>query len=118
MRSRRFHAPDYRRPPGWYAHRWTFGEFLPAPFWAQDYWLNGLYGLMPCAAAALWRVWVRDGDDALLIDQDLRRDHHCGIWRILLTPICHSSGRPPPTLRCDIFPLQWLRHEGKKAGEF
>jgi Ni/Co efflux regulator RcnB len=67
--SRRFHAPTYRRPPGWYAHRWTFGEFLPAPFWAQDYWLADYmdYALPPPPPYA---VWVRYGADALLIDQD------------------------------------------------
>jgi Ni/Co efflux regulator RcnB len=65
-----YHAPsNYRRPNGWYARRWTFGEFLPSLFWAQDYWLNDYneFGLMPPPPGT---VWVRDGDDALLIDRD------------------------------------------------
>jgi Ni/Co efflux regulator RcnB len=67
--SRRFHAPAYRRPPGWYARRWTFGEILPALFWSQNYWLTDYmdYALPPPPYGA---VWVRYGNDALLIDQD------------------------------------------------
>ena len=65
-----YRAPtSYRRPSGWYAHRWTFGEILPSLFWAQDYWLSDYneFGLMPPPPGT---VWVRDGDDALLIDRD------------------------------------------------
>ena len=67
--SRRFRGPDYRRPAGWYNHRWTFGEFLPSAFWARDYWLNdyGAYDLPPPPYGA---IWVRVGRDALLVDQD------------------------------------------------
>lgn len=66
---RRFQAPAYRRPHGWYSHRWSFGEFLPSLFWAPSYWLNDYYryGLPPPPYGA---VWVRDGFDALLIDRD------------------------------------------------
>lgn len=65
-----FHAQtDYRRPSGWYARRWTFGEILPSLFWAPDYWLSDYYdfGLMPPPPGT---VWVRDGNDALLIVRD------------------------------------------------
>ena len=67
--SRRFRGPDYRRPAGWYDHRWTFGEFLPSAFWARDYWLSdyGSYDLPPPPYGA---TWVRVGNDALLVDQD------------------------------------------------
>ncbi len=67
--SRRFRGPDYRRPAGWYDHRWVFGEFLPSAFWARDYWLDDFaaYDLPPPPYGA---VWVRVGNDALLIDQD------------------------------------------------
>ncbi|HKU55128.1 MAG TPA: RcnB family protein [Rhizomicrobium sp.] len=67
--SRRFNVPTYRRPAGWYSHRWTFGEFLPAAFWVRDYWILDfeLYDLpLPPYGA----VWVRVGSDALLIDED------------------------------------------------
>lgn len=67
--SRRFQAPSYRRPAGWYSHRWGFGEFLPAAFWARDYWLIdfSIYDLPPPPYGA---VWVRVDRDALLIDED------------------------------------------------
>ena len=67
--SRRFRGPDYRRPAGWYDHRWTFGEFLPSAFWARDYWLSdfGAYDLPPPPYGA---IWVRVGNDALLVDRD------------------------------------------------
>ena len=66
---RRFHAQGYRRPAGWYSHRWVFGEVLPSLFWARDYWLTDYvdFGLPPPPYGA---VWVRNGDDAILIDQD------------------------------------------------
>jgi hypothetical protein len=47
--QRHFHAGAYRRPQGWYSHRWVFGETLPAIFWARDYWLSDYvdFGLPP-----------------------------------------------------------------------
>lgn len=67
--TRRFRAPAYRRPSGWYDRRWTFGEFLPSLFWSSNYWLNdyNTYDLPPPPYGA---VWVRNGNDALLIDRD------------------------------------------------
>jgi len=66
---RRFRAGEYRRPYGWYPHHWVFGEFLPAAYWARDYWLIDFidFGLPPPPYGA---VWVRVGYDALLIDQE------------------------------------------------
>lgn len=65
---RRFHAPNYHRPSGWYYRRWTFGQTLPSLFWSQQYWLNDYYAydLPPPPPGA---VWVRYGNDALLIDR-------------------------------------------------
>src|SRR5437667_129628 len=67
--SRHFRLPDYRRPAGWYSHRWAFGEFLPTAFWVRDYWLIDFadYDLPPPPYGA---VWVRVDHDALLIDED------------------------------------------------
>jgi Ni/Co efflux regulator RcnB len=67
--SRRFRGPDYRRPAGWYSHRWAFGEFLPAAFFVRDYWLVDFvdYDLPPPPYGT---VWVRVDRDALLIDED------------------------------------------------
>jgi Ni/Co efflux regulator RcnB len=66
--ERRFRLGSYERPRGFYYRRWSFGEFLPALFWTQNYWLYdyGDYGL-PYPPPGC--VWVRYGDDALLIDQ-------------------------------------------------
>jgi Ni/Co efflux regulator RcnB len=66
---RRYRAPAYRRPAGWYDRRWTFGEFLPSLFWTSTYWLTNFqsYDLPPPPYGA---VWVRNGNDALLIDRD------------------------------------------------
>jgi Ni/Co efflux regulator RcnB len=64
----RYHAAKiYVRPPGWYPHRWVYGERLPRAFFAPDYFILDFaaYGLM-----APWDgyEWVRYGDDALLVD--------------------------------------------------
>ena len=65
----RFHGGAYYRPHGWYYHRWNYGEFLPALFFAQSYWLLN-YGVYSLPAPPPGCVWVRYGDDALLVDRD------------------------------------------------
>jgi Ni/Co efflux regulator RcnB len=67
--SQRFRAPAYRRPPGYFARRWSWGQTLPVAFWSRDYWLTDFntYDLPPPPYGA---TWVRVGDDALLIDED------------------------------------------------
>lgn len=66
---RRFQIATYRRPAGFYVHRWVFGERLPVAFYARDYWIAdfALYGLI-----SPWPgyEWIRVGDDALLVDVD------------------------------------------------
>ena len=66
--ARRFRAPSYHRPSGWYYRRWTYGQILPSLFWASQYWLNDYisYDLPPPPPGA---VWVRYGNDAILIDR-------------------------------------------------
>jgi len=66
--SHRFRAAPYRRPPGYFARRWSWGQTLPGAFWTRDYWLTDFYAydLPPPPYGA---IWVRVGDDALLIDQ-------------------------------------------------
>ena len=63
-----FRGGIYQRPAGWYYRRWTYGDFLPSLFWGSSYWISDFayYDLMPPPPDA---VWVRDGDDALLIDR-------------------------------------------------
>lgn len=67
--ERHYHGPRYRRPRGYYVHHWVWGEFLPPLFWARNYWLGDYwrYDLPPPPFGA---VWVRVGDDAVLIDRD------------------------------------------------
>jgi Ni/Co efflux regulator RcnB len=65
--ERRYHWNNYRRPHGWYYRRWTFGQILPLLFWSQNYWINSYwnYGLDD---PPYGYVWVRYGDDALLVN--------------------------------------------------
>lgn len=65
--ARHFHIGGYARPHGWYSHHWTYGEILPALFWSQTYWLTDFYDYGLDAPPPGF-VWVRDGDDALLVD--------------------------------------------------
>ena len=64
-----YHHGYYRRPYGWYYRNWVLGDILPSLFWAQEYRLSDYYdyGL---EAPPPGCVWVRYGDDALLIDRD------------------------------------------------
>ena len=65
----RYHGSYYNRPHGWYSHNWSYGEYLPLMFWASQYWINNWhnYDLMAPPPGC---VWVRYGNDALLIDED------------------------------------------------
>ena len=56
--ARRFRAPTYRRPPGFYSRRWGWGEFLPTLFWARDYWLIDF-----CLMACRRRLSARSGSE-------------------------------------------------------
>ncbi len=64
----RFRFGGYERPRGWYYRRWRFGEFLPGLFWSQNYWI-GDYNDFGLPYPPPGCVWVRYGDDALLIDR-------------------------------------------------
>ena len=64
----RYRFGSYHRPHGWYRHRWTFGDFLPRIFFAPNYWITDYYAFgldYPPPGT----IWVRYGDDALLIDR-------------------------------------------------
>ncbi len=64
----RFHYGDYRRPQGWYDHHWVSGEILPALFFSQEYWIDN-YAYFGLDYPPLGTIWIRDGNDALLIDR-------------------------------------------------
>jgi Ni/Co efflux regulator RcnB len=64
---RNYRIGPYRRPRGWVARRWGYGQILPRAFWVPqyviaDYWLFGL------EVPPVGYAWVRYGDDALLIN--------------------------------------------------
>jgi Ni/Co efflux regulator RcnB len=65
--ARSYHIGPYRRPPGWTAHRWGYGEILPRAYWAPQY-LIADYWLFALEVPPGGYEWVRDGNDALLID--------------------------------------------------
>jgi Ni/Co efflux regulator RcnB len=65
----RYHWGAYNRPSGWYAHRWVYGERLPHGWYGHDYWI-GNYVSFGLIAPPDGYVWVRSGDDALLVDED------------------------------------------------
>lgn len=65
---RRFRAGVYVRPSGWYYHRWTYGEFLPVFFFSRNYWILD-WEDFALDDPPPGTVWVRYGNDALLIDE-------------------------------------------------
>ncbi|HLW24553.1 MAG TPA: RcnB family protein [Steroidobacteraceae bacterium] len=65
--SRAYRVGPYHRPEGWRPHRWVYGEFLPRAYWAPSY-LIGDYWLFSLEVPPAGYEWVREGNDALLID--------------------------------------------------
>ena len=65
--ARSFRIVPYHRPAGWSAHRWGYGEILPRAYWAAPY-VIGDYWLFALEVPPAGYEWVRDGNDALLID--------------------------------------------------
>ena len=57
----------YRRPAGWTSHRWGYGEILPRAYWAAPYLLAD-YWLFALEVPPAGYEWVRDGNDALLVN--------------------------------------------------
>ncbi len=67
--SQRYHDGTYRRPSGWYEHTWNYGDFLPALFFADRYQIDD-YDSFDLPDPPDGTVWVRYGDDALLVDDE------------------------------------------------
>ena len=55
------------RPPHFYAHIWSFGEFLPQSWYGPEYVIEDWWDF-DLPAPPYGYVWVRVGDDALLVD--------------------------------------------------
>ena len=65
--QQRYHWRNYDRPRGWYYRRWAYGMILPSLFWGRQYWIDGYYNFgLPDPPYGY--VWVRNGDDALLVN--------------------------------------------------
>jgi Ni/Co efflux regulator RcnB len=65
--ARSYHIGPYRRPAGWAPHHWAYGQILPRGYWAAPY-LIADYWLFALEVPPAGYEWVRDGNDALLID--------------------------------------------------
>lgn len=65
--ARSYKIGPYHRPAGWTNHRWAYGEVLPRAYWAAPY-LIADYWLFSLEVPPVGYEWVRDGNDALLID--------------------------------------------------
>lgn len=65
---RRYRVGAYHGPRNFQYRRWSYGERLPSAYYARSFWLlNAIsYGLFSPPPGL---IWVRYGDDALLIDQ-------------------------------------------------
>jgi Ni/Co efflux regulator RcnB len=65
--ARSYKIGVYRRPSGWSAHRWAYGQTLPRAYWASQYILAD-YWLFALEVPPTGYEWVRDDTDALLVD--------------------------------------------------
>ena len=65
--SRVYRIGPYHRPPGWAAHRWAYGQILPRAYWGPQY-VIGDYWLFALEVPPAGFEWVRDDDDALLVN--------------------------------------------------
>lgn len=66
---RQFHHGSYQAPQGYNYRHWSYGETLPRGYYARNYWISDflMFGLF---APPSDLIWVRVGNDALLIDRD------------------------------------------------
>jgi Ni/Co efflux regulator RcnB len=67
--ARTFHVGPYNRPRGWVEHSWAYGQTLPRAYFAPQYILAD-YWLFALEVPPGGYEWVRDGNDALLVNID------------------------------------------------
>jgi Ni/Co efflux regulator RcnB len=65
--ARVYHVGVYRRPAGWSARHWGYGQILPRAYWAAPYILAD-YWLFALEVPPVGYEWVRDNTDALLVN--------------------------------------------------
>lgn len=66
--SQHFRSGSYSAPQGYHSRRWSYGERLPHGYFARNYWIADVM-MFDLFAPPPGLIWVRVGDDALLIDQ-------------------------------------------------
>jgi Ni/Co efflux regulator RcnB len=67
--ARSYKIGPYHRPAGWVSHHWGYGEILPRAYWSSQYLLAD-YWLFALEVPPAGYEWVRDGNDALLVNTD------------------------------------------------
>jgi Ni/Co efflux regulator RcnB len=67
--SRHFRSGSYNAPRGYQQRHWGFGERLPPSYFLRNYWITNFL-MFDLFAPPSYLVWVRVGDDALLIDRE------------------------------------------------
>jgi Ni/Co efflux regulator RcnB len=67
--ARSYKIGPYHQPPGWTSHHWGYGETLPRAYWTSEYLLAD-YWLFSLEVPPAGYEWVRDGDDALMVNTD------------------------------------------------
>jgi Ni/Co efflux regulator RcnB len=65
--ARTYHIGPYHPPVGWVDRHWAYGQILPRAYWASQYFLAD-YWLFGLEVPPVGTEWVRDGDDAILIN--------------------------------------------------
>jgi Ni/Co efflux regulator RcnB len=65
--ARNFKIGPYHPPAGWTARHWAYGQILPRAYWASQYILAD-YWLFALEVPPVGYEWVRDGDDAILVN--------------------------------------------------
>ncbi len=66
--SRQFHNGSYNAPQGYQSRHWGYGDRLPRGYFVSDYWIVD-YLMFDLFTPPDGLIWVRVGDDALLIDR-------------------------------------------------
>lgn len=67
--ARSYRVGPFHPPEGWTPHHWGYGEILPRAYWAPEYRLSD-YWLFALEVPPVGFEWVRDGNDALLVNID------------------------------------------------
>jgi Ni/Co efflux regulator RcnB len=67
--ARSYKIGPYRRPSGWTDRQWHYGDILPRAYWTSEYVLSD-YWLFALEVPPADCEWVRDGNDALLVNMD------------------------------------------------